>query len=298
MLKRALKEGILIIHAALPGAATNPAPALEVFASRQGQGIGVIIFPGGGYGHLAEHEGRGYAEFLSVSGVCAFVAHYRLGGQAGHRHPAMLEDGLAAVATVRARAAEFGVRPDCIGVMGSSAGGHLAAHVMTEGSRRAAELRPDFGILCYPVISMQPPYGHAGSRNNLLGPDAPPADWALVSCETLVTDRTPPCFLWHAGDDRGVVLEKQPDVCGRICAAMGCRMSCMSSRMAAMARAWTLCIPEGDLCLRWLAPRVSRPGPIPGAPPLKPGCLDPLVAPPPGRRAFRRQIMFDRFMPG
>ncbi len=244
----------MIIHAALPGAATNPAPALEVFASRQGQGIGVIIFPGGGYGHLAEHEGRGYAEFLSVSGVCAFVAHYRLGGQAGHRHPAMLEDGLAAVATVRARAAEFGVRPDCIGVMGSSAGGHLAAHVMTEGSRRAAELRPDFGILCYPVISMQPPYGHAGSRNNLLGPDAPPADWALVSCETLVTDRTPPCFLWHAGDDRGVVLENSLMFAAEL-RRHGVPYELHVFPDGGHGAGLDIVHPWGDLCLRWL-PRV------------------------------------------
>ncbi len=241
----------MIIHAALPGAATSPAPELEVFAPRKGQGIGVIIFPGGGYGHLAEHEGRGYAEYLSARGICAFVARYRLGGSSGHRHPEMLEDGLASVATVRTRAAEFGVRQDCIGVMGSSAGGHLAAHVMTAGARRAAELRPDFGVLCYPVISMQPPYGHAGSRNNLLGPDAPPGDWASVSCETLVTDRTPPCFLWHAGDDKGVLPENSLMFAAEL-RRHGVPYELHVFPDGGHGAGLLIVHPWGDLCVRWL----------------------------------------------
>lgn len=246
----------MIIHAALPGAATNPAPALEVFAPRDSLGIGVIIFPGGGYGHLAEHEGRGYAEFLSDRGICAFVARYRLGGLAGHRHPAMLEDGLAAVAAVRARAAEFGVRPDCVGVMGSSAGGHLAAHVMTEGARRAAELRPDFGVLCYPVISMVPPYVNTGSRDNLLGTDASPSDCAAVSCETLVTDRTPPCFLWHTFDDRGVKLENSLVFAAEL-RRHGVPYELHVFPDGGHGAGLLIVHPWGDLCARWLR-RVCR----------------------------------------
>jgi acetyl esterase/lipase len=170
--------------------------------------MGLVIFPGGSYGMLAEHEGRGYAEHFRAHGIACFVVHYRL-GTAGHRHPAMLEDALFAIGSVRARAAELGLDPQRIGVMGSSAGGHLAAHALVahEQHASAVSLRPDFGVLCYPVVTMQGPFAHAESRTNLLG-DAPPAALLdALSCDRQVTAQTPPCFIWHTVADASVPVE-------------------------------------------------------------------------------------------
>ncbi len=194
----------------LDSAATDPAPEIEYWpaAADCASGAGLIIFPGGGYAGLADHEGAGYAEYFAPRGVACFVTRYRL-GSAGHRHPAMLEDALAAVATVRRRAGDFGVDPGRIGVMGSSAGGHLTAHTLVgwEGYEADVPLRPDFGALCYPVILMSGQFCHTGSRGNLLGPDADDSAGAAVSPERLVTDRTPPCFLWHTAEDPAVPAE-------------------------------------------------------------------------------------------
>jgi acetyl esterase/lipase len=175
---------------------------------QEATGVGVVVFPGGGYGSLAAHEGEGYARFLAAAGHAAFVVKYRL-GSAGHRHPAMLEDALAAVAAVRARASEFGVDPAKIGVMGSSAGGHLAAHALVGWPQYTGDvsLRPDFGILCYPVILSDGPYAHKGSMRNLAGEDAPPELLTTLSCDRHVNKDTPPCFLWHTGEDAAVPLE-------------------------------------------------------------------------------------------
>ncbi|MBT4497591.1 MAG: alpha/beta hydrolase [Gemmatimonadetes bacterium] len=189
---------------------TNPAPPIDCYLPEPDQrnGIGLIIFPGGGYGHLAEHEGKGYAEHFAAAGITCFVVSYRLGTD-GHRHPAMLEDGLAAIAEIRSRADEFGIAPSRIGIMGSSAGGHLTAHLLVAYDQRESSisLRPDFGILCYPVITTTSPHAHAGSRANLLGEDPSPELIEEVSCELHVTPQTPPCFLWHTGEDLGVPAE-------------------------------------------------------------------------------------------
>ncbi len=198
-----------IIQGQLGSGTTAPAPEIECWLpERSATGVGVVVFPGGGYGMLAAHEGEGYARFLCAAGVAAFVVKYRL-GSAGHRHPAMLEDGLSAVAAVRSRAAEFGVDPGKIGVMGSSAGGHLAAHVLVGWPTYASavSLRPDFGILCYPVILSDGPYAHKGSMRNLAGEDAPAELLATLSCDRYVNKDTPPCFLWHTGADAAVPLE-------------------------------------------------------------------------------------------
>jgi acetyl esterase/lipase len=188
----------------LAGSRTGAAPRIECFpaAGRRRTAAALVIFPGGGYRDLADYEGAGYAQRFSREGIACFVAAYRL-ACGGHRHPAMLEDALAAVATVRSRCAEFGVDPDRIGVMGSSAGGHLAAHALTAFDRYPGPVstRPDFGVLCYPVISLRPAFGHAGSREALLGPDPPAGLVDEVSCELHVTDRTGPCFLWHTRED-------------------------------------------------------------------------------------------------
>ena len=186
---------------------TNPAPRIDHYAPPTGTATGqaLVILPGGSYRTLADHEGQGYAEHFSARGIACFVVHYRLGAQ-GHRHPAMLEDALFAVAQVRTRAAEWGVDPQRIGLMGSSAGGHLAAHTLVATADDAAR-RPDFGVLCYPVITMRGPHAHAESRANLLGDAPTDAALAEASCELHVTAQTPPCFIWHTVEDAAVPVE-------------------------------------------------------------------------------------------
>jgi acetyl esterase/lipase len=178
-------------------------------------GTGVVVFPGGGYGHLAmDHEGRQVAEWLNSLGIAAFVVQYRLGPK--YRHPTMLGDAQRAVRTVRSRATEWGVDPQRIGVLGFSAGGHLASTAGTHfGPGDAASSdpieqagsRPDFMILVYPVITMQDAYTHRGSKNNLLGERPDPALVWLLSNEKQVTPQTPPTFLVHTTDDAGVPVE-------------------------------------------------------------------------------------------
>lgn len=198
------------------GTAAHDAPTLTPYpATRDATPTpAIVVCPGGGYGGLAGHEGQDYALFLNRLGVSAFVLKYRLGTH-GYRHPAMLQDAARAVRWVRARAADYAVDPGRVGIMGSSAGGHLASTLMTHfdaGQPGAADpvdrfsSRPDLGILCYPVISMGP-IGHQGSRQNLLGPDASAALVELLSNELQVTPETPPAFLWHTADDPVVPVE-------------------------------------------------------------------------------------------
>jgi acetyl esterase/lipase len=191
----------LTLYAAPPAPAPAPRPAM-------------VILPGGGYGGLAQHEGRDYAQFLNREGVHGFVLKYRLGSH-GYRHPAMLQDAARAVRWVRAHASEWGVDPRRIGIMGSSAGGHLASTLLTHhdggdpGSSDPVERvssRPDLGVLCYAVITMGT-HTHAGSRRNLLG-DSPPANLIEdLSNENRVTAQTPPVFLWSLRDDAAVPIE-------------------------------------------------------------------------------------------
>ena len=181
-------------------------------------GSAIIICPGGGYGHLASHEGEGYALWLNKSGIAGFVLKYRLGSK-GYRHPCMLQDASRAIRWVRAHAKEYGLDPRRIGIMGSSAGGHLASTVLThftEGDPHASDLieressRPDLGILCYAVISMGP-NTHQGSRNNLLGNPADPKLIQLLSNELHVSSNTPSCFIWHTFEDTAVKVENSLD---------------------------------------------------------------------------------------
>jgi len=174
----------------------------------------MVVCPGGGYGGLASHEGPDYALFLNQQGIAAFVLKYRLGSH-GYRHPRMLEDAQRALRLVRARAAEWKIDPKRVGIIGSSAGGHLASTAVThfdQGKPGASDpidresCRPDLGILCYPVISMGP-NTHQGSKNNLLGKDPSPELVELLSNEKQVTPETPPCFLWHTVEDSAVKVE-------------------------------------------------------------------------------------------
>jgi len=177
-------------------------------------GAAIVIFPGGGYGGLAPHEGKGYADWLVTNGISCFVVKYRLGSQ-GYRHPAMLQDAARAVRLVRTRAVEWKIDPTRVGVIGSSAGGHLASTLITHydaGNLDAADpvdrrsSRPDLAILCYPVISMGT-NTHAGSKKNLLGDNPDPDLVQNLSNELQVTKDTPPCFVWHTWEDKGVKVE-------------------------------------------------------------------------------------------
>lgn len=176
-------------------------------------GAAIVICPGGGYGHLAmDHEGRQVAEWLNSFGVAAFICDYRHKGK-GYRHPAPMQDVQRAIRTVRARAKEFNVQPDRIGVLGFSAGGHLASTAATHFDAgnadskdviEQASCRPDFAVLCYAVIAFNEPFTHRGSQNNLLGSDADEELIKKFSNEKQVTAETPPTFLWHTSEDTGV----------------------------------------------------------------------------------------------
>ncbi len=192
----------------LQGSTTDASPKIEAFLPvKNGRtDIGVVILPGGGYRGLAEHEGAGYAHFFQSKGIAAFVVEYRL-APGGHKHPAMLEDALAAIQEVRNRASEFGIDPAKLGVMGSSAGGHLTAHTVTSYGEYSKALRPAFGILCYPVIEMDGAFTHAGSRKNLLGDNPSRELRRSVSPELKITSDTPPCFIWHTVEDPVVPVE-------------------------------------------------------------------------------------------
>lgn len=195
------------------GTSDEDRPAITPYLVK-GKGTGaVIVLPGGGYGTRAAHEGEPIALWLNSLGISAFVLRYRV---APYRYPAALTDARRAVRHVRLHAAEWGIDAGKIGVLGFSAGGHLAASAGTSfeaGNPDAADpverqsSRPDVLVLCYPVITMQDPYTHQGSRSNLLGPEPAEEMIRLMSGELQVTPDTPPTFLWHTADDAAVPVE-------------------------------------------------------------------------------------------
>jgi acetyl esterase/lipase len=206
-----------------PGALGKEAkdiPTLTPYFAPVGKATGasIIICPGGGYYSLAPHEGFHYALWLNEQGITAFVLKYRL-GSGGYRHPAMMQDVQRAIRTVRANAETWKLDPKRIGVMGSSAGGHLAATALTHfdaGNPGATDTidrvssRPSFGILCYPVITMGADT-HSGSKRNLLGDNPDPNLVTLLSNEKQVTRDTPPVFLFHTFEDSTVKVENTMD---------------------------------------------------------------------------------------
>jgi len=212
-------QDVLLWEGGAPGAlgdADSDKPMLTYHrAARGATGTAVIVAPGGGYGALAmDHEGRQVAALFNAMGVSAFVLRYRLGPR--YRHPIQLGDAQRAIRLVRARAQEFEVQPDRIGMMGFSAGGHLTSTAGThfdtgrpDASDQVdrASSRPDFLILGYPVISFDPAITHAGSLRNLLGDTPDPTLVALLSSDRQVTAQTPPTFLFHTTADTGVVPE-------------------------------------------------------------------------------------------
>lgn len=192
-------------------------PTMTVYMPRSAtQGMtAILVCPGGGYGALAmNHEGRQVANFLNSLGIAAFVLKYRLGPR--YHHPVELGDAQRAIRTLRANAAKWNIAPDRIGIMGFSAGGHLASSASTHfdaGKADAADpidragSRPDFAVLGYPVISLVAPWTHQGSKKNLLGDNPDPELAKSLSGEYAVTPQTPPTFIFQTNGDTTVPAE-------------------------------------------------------------------------------------------
>src|SRR4030095_2292049 len=192
-------------------------PSITMYKPAQQNGMAVIICPGGGYSILAwNKEGSKVAEEFNKWGITAFILRYRLPDDTTmiDKSIAPLQDAQQAVRLVRANAVDWGIDKNKIGIMGFSAGGHLAATAATHFTFKAdkvnndtTSVRPDFAILIYPVISFDSTFGHKGSRNNLIGANATKEKTDFYSNELQVTATTPPVFLIHAGDDATVPVE-------------------------------------------------------------------------------------------
>ena len=173
----------------------------------------VVVFAGGGYAMKAAHEGPAMGEWLQKNGITAFVVDYRV---APYKHPAQISDAMRAVRYVRFYAEKYGIDRDKIAVMGFSAGGHLAASLgnlyeqglFEDGEDRNVSSRPDWMLLCYPVITFEPPFANSYSGEMLMGTKTPAPELArLLSCEQNVTKNTPPAFIWHTYEDNAVPVE-------------------------------------------------------------------------------------------
>jgi len=196
-------------------------PEIAVFlpAKKNSTGQAIIICPGGGYAYLAYNwEGTDVAKLLNAKGITAIVLKYRLPNSKSNVTPNLspLMDAKRAMRMVRANADKWGVKKNNIGIMGFSAGGHLASTLAThfdDGDKNSKDSieqqssRPDFAVLVYPVISMDKKITHMGSHNNLVGENADTALSNLYSNELQVTKQTPPTFLLHATDDKAVPVE-------------------------------------------------------------------------------------------
>ncbi|WP_128546605.1 alpha/beta hydrolase [Larkinella soli] len=205
------KDGILRISQVI-------VPTLVAYLppKNKATGAAVMVCPGGGYGMLAfGHEGEEVAKWFNDLGVAAFVLKYRLPDDRTqkNKHEVPLMDAMQAMKLIRQNAGKWNVDPGRVGVMGFSAGGHLAATLSTHyhrGPMAGEEAKPNFSVLIYPVVTFGAK-AHSGSRDNLLGRNAPAEQIAYYSNELQVSDKTPPTFLVHAQDDKGVPVENSID---------------------------------------------------------------------------------------
>lgn len=197
------------------GDAPEDTPTLTIYSPPDdiNNGACIVVCPGGGYGALADHEGAPIAHWLNHHGATAAVLKYRLGPR--YQHPVMLTDVQRALRVVRASAADLAVDVDRVGVLGFSAGGHLASTAATHfyggipnapDPRDRFSCRPDVALLIYPVISLQDELTHGGSRENLLGKTPDPSLVDYLSNESQVTPETPPVYLVHSCDDDPVKI--------------------------------------------------------------------------------------------
>lgn len=214
----AAEEPILLWPDGAPGAlgkGEKDRPTLTPHLPQKPSGAAILLIPGGSYTGIYEGQGEPFATWLNAQGITVFVLRYRLGSR-GYRYPAQLQDAVRAMRIMRSRAAEWKIKPDRIGVMGFSAGGHLTSTLLThpedgdvpgniaEGT--AVSARPDLAILCYPVISMitKP---HEASRRSLIG-DSPTEELVRrTSSELQVRPGLPACFVWHTTEDKMVPVD-------------------------------------------------------------------------------------------
>lgn len=201
-------EGILRISGV-----TVPTITAYIVPKEKATGAAVMICPGGGYGILAaSHEGSDFAKWFNDRGISAFVLKYRLPNETAmtHQHEVPLMDAMQGIKLIRQGASKWNIDVNKIGVMGFSAGGHLAATLSTHynmGQKASPDAKPNFSILLYPVISFSAAIAHGGSRDKLLGPEKSDELIRYYSNELQVSDQTPPAFLVHAMDDTGVPVE-------------------------------------------------------------------------------------------
>ncbi|QQS47364.1 MAG: alpha/beta hydrolase [Acidobacteriota bacterium] len=200
-----------------PGAqGSNPEdiPSIQLYRPENQTGAAIVVCPGGGYQHLARHEGHNIALWLNSLGITAVVLKYRLAPK--YHHPSMMQDVLRAIRYTRSKAEEWKIDINRVGVMGFSAGGHLASTAATHWDEGQSDTgdgidrlssRPTLAILCYPVITLGEPSVHTGSRRNLLGENPSRELLDLMSNEKQVNERTPPTFLFHTEDDKAVPVE-------------------------------------------------------------------------------------------
>jgi acetyl esterase/lipase len=189
-------------------------PTVAVYQPRDGNGSAIVVCPGGAYRMHGPHEGEPVARWLNTLGITAVLLTYRLSPR--YRHPAPLMDVSRAIRITRANADAWRIDPTRIGVLGFSAGGHLAASVSTifDSDERDPDdaidqesARPDVSVLLYPVITFLGVSSHVGSRRNLLGEEPPRGLLDQLSCDKQVTAHTPPAFLFHTVADPGVPVE-------------------------------------------------------------------------------------------
>jgi acetyl esterase/lipase len=206
-----VNNGVTIIHAI-----TKPTLTIHLAEKTKANGTAVIIFPGGGYWvNAIEHEGHAVARQFNEQGIAAFVVKYRIPNDATmpNRERGPWQDAQQAIKVVRARASEWNINPKRVGVMGFSAGGHLAATVSTHHAEAVipnpekVNLRPDFSIFIYPVISFVDGVGHMGSREQIIGKNPTQEKINFYSNELQVNAQTPPAILIHASNDEAVPVE-------------------------------------------------------------------------------------------
>ena len=211
----------LLWQSGAPGALGTEAkdkPRVQVYHAKSSKAAvpAIVICPGGGYGHLAmDHEGHQIARWLNSLGITGVILEYRHRGK-GYGHPAPLRDVQRALRLVRHQAREWRIQANKVGVLGFSAGGHLAASASVHhdtGNPNPIDpidrqtCRPDFSILCYAVIAFEQPFTHKGSQRNLLGKQPSKELTLKMSSDRQVTATTPPAFLWHTTADRVVPPE-------------------------------------------------------------------------------------------
>lgn len=192
----------------------NQRPRLRVLPHDDAARPCVLVLPGGGYGHLADHEAEPVAERFGEAGFHAAVLRYRIKPD-NVTHPAMINDVQRAIRMLRSGTNVGGMKVNKIAVLGFSAGGHLAATSVVHYDRftspdddlaEKVSARPDAGVLCYPVMDLLGAAAHGGSRKNLLGDKVDDAELCqLLSPQLHVNEKTPPCYLWHTAEDKGVV---------------------------------------------------------------------------------------------